>query len=420
MMRRVPIENTEANCSQVVGEVVSDVFDSMDKEDAEGVAPGVAEGSDVFVGAMNQLVHVKQKQLKLETRANLEVERLKSELERREVAHSDYLIRLKQAQRQQVQELVETAKSERQKFEEATLALRIHAENREAELQDELCRTRRRSDQRARLLTERMARKDASVAAEVAGGKAAFDRMSKSFEGELARRRKEIASHEEKYNNDTKQLRLENEKLKAQVERQKTQITGLSDDLGIFQKAFYAMERSKEQGLEAMLEERKENARTRASVEPTVETTLPQDTFGQTEPEIEPGDADPETRIEEEQYLVEEKRQIEQTQHPAAYMDMLAQLLATQAQLDRTRLQCTKQMALLRELRHTPGSEATIILQSQVDALEAQLSEKHNATAVNIGRKEKPYQLSRFAPRTMRGSDVPNRKSEVPTLPPVK
>jgi len=137
------------------------------------------------------------------------------------------------------------------------------------------------------------------------------------------------------------------------------------------------------------------------------------------EPEIEPAEPEPDRTT-----LVEHtKSHVDSGEKSPAYLDMLATLMSTQAALDRTEKQCEKQAKLLRELRHVPGSEQEIILQDKVKTLEAQL-EAAQAAAVNaspfpVPFKGSTYELSRFAPRTMRGAEEPSRQSSVPSLPQV-
>ena len=136
------------------------------------------------------------------------------------------------------------------------------------------------------------------------------------------------------------------------------------------------------------------------------------------EPEIEPAEASDLPHA-----VVESKQPVDGGEKSPEYLDMLATLMTTQAALDRTQQQCDKQAELLRQLRHSPGTEQEIILKDKVATLEAQL-EAATAAAVNanpfsVPFKGSTYQLSRFAPRTMRGQDEPARQSSVPSLPQV-
>jgi hypothetical protein len=393
--------------------IFEDVFDSMDAEDAEGQAPEFGEEQGMFVGAMKQLVHVKQKQLAHEVQANMEVERLKTEMERREAASANYMVKLKQAQQKQVEELLAHIEREKKQYTGLLDTMNRSAEEREGTLQDELALTRRRAEQRARLLEERMQRKDSTAAATSAQQKSMYDQMAKSYEAELARRRKEISFGEGKYTADTSKLKAEIKRLREKVTQQRSQISGISNDLVIYRKALLSFEASREKDHQNFREYRQSLL--------LQKPILDADEFGQgedTEPEIEP--AEPEEGTTQ---VVDTTLAVESGEKSPAYLDILATLMSTQAALDRTQKQCDKQAKLLRELRHVPGTEEEIILQDKVKTLEAQLEAAQaaalNASPVSVPFKGHTYELSRFAPRTMRGQDEPSRQSSVPTLPQV-
>merc|ERR1719498_1948861 len=104
--------------------------------------------------------------------------------ERREAASADYMVKLKQAQQKQVEELLSHIEKERAQHATLLESMNKGAEARERALQDELALTRRRSEQRARLLEERMQRKDSTTAATAAQQKSMYDQMAKSYEAE--------------------------------------------------------------------------------------------------------------------------------------------------------------------------------------------------------------------------------------------
>merc|ERR1719235_2931023 len=237
--------------------IFEDVFDSMDAEDAEGEAPDLGEEQGMFVGAMKQLVHVKQKQLAHDVQANMEVERLKTEMDRREAASADYMVKLKQAQQKQVEELLAHIEKERAQHMSVIEAMNKGSEARERALQDELALTRRRSEQRARLLEERMQRKDSTAAATASQQKAQYDQMAKSYESELARRRKEISYGETRYHEDTTKFKAEIKRLREKVSAQRSQISGISNDLTIYRKALLSFESSREKDHQTLTEYRK-------------------------------------------------------------------------------------------------------------------------------------------------------------------
>lgn len=392
--------------------IIEDVFDSMDAEDAEG-GP-VDKEPTTFVEAMQQLVHVKQKQLAHEVQANLEVERLKKEMELREAASADYMVKLKSAQQKQVEELLAHAEKEKAQHEATLEAVTTSAEARERNLQDELALTRRRAQQRSRLLEERMQRKDSTAAATYTQQKSLHEQMAKSYEAELARRRKEINHGEQRYNEDTTKYKAEVARLREKVAAQRSQISGISNDLTIYRKALMSFETSREKDHETIKTYRQSIL---LSKPPKFE--LPEDDNAEDfEPEIEPAEASDLPHA-----VVESKQPVDGGEKSPEYLDMLATLMTTQAALDRTQQQCDKQAELLRQLRHSPGTEQEIILKDKVATLEAQL-EAATAAAVNanpfpVPFKGSTYQLSRFAPRTMRGQDEPARQSSVPSLPQV-
>merc|ERR1719379_312034 len=393
------------------------VFDSMDAEDGEGEAPDLGEEQGMFIGAMKQLVHVKQKQLKHDVQANLEVERLKTEMERREAASADYMVKLKQAQQKQVEELLAHIERERSQHSALLESVNQGAEARERALQDELALTRRRSEQRSRLLEERMQRKDSTAAATASQQKSMYDQMAKSYEAELARRRKEISFGDTRYNEDTTKYKAEIRRLRDKVQAQRSQISGISNDLTIYRKALMSFESSREKDHNTLREYRQSMILQKMPVFDPDESGVNEES----EPEDEP--AEPDGEKPPPMLSAETKLSVETGEKSPAYLDMLATLMSTQAALDRTQKQCDKQAKLLRELRHVPGTEEEIILQDKVKTLEAQLEAAQaaalNASPVSVPFKGHTYQLSRFAPRTMRGQEEPSRQSSVPTLPQV-
>jgi len=199
------------------------------------------------------------------------------------------------------------------------------------------------------------------------------------------------------------------------VSSQRAQISGISNDLTIYRKALLSFESSREKDHETL----KEYRQSLVLQKPLVFDMEDYGKMEDSEPEIEPAEPDEKpTSVVEHSTLP-----VDSGEKSPAYLDMLATLMSTQAALDRTQKQCDKQAKLLRELRHVPGSEQEIILQEQVMTLEAQL-EAAQAAAVNASPHSVPfkgstYQLSRFAPRTMRGQEEPSRQSSVPTLPQV-
>jgi chromosome segregation ATPase len=240
-----------------------------------------------------------------------------------------------------------------------------------------------------------------------------YEQMAKSYEAELARRRKEISFGESKYQEDTTKFKSEIKRLRERVSAQRMQITGISNDLAIYRQALISFESSREKDHETLKEYRQSMIMQKRDYENNFNVAKED-----TEPEIEPAEPD-----ENQLPAAESTLPLDSGDRSPAYLDMLATLMSTQAALDRTEKQCDRQARLLRELRHAPGSEQEILLQEKVRTLEEQLEAAQSATVgaspFAVPFKGSTYQLSRFAPRTMRGQEEPSRQSSVPSLPQV-
>lgn len=314
--------------------------------------------------------------------------------------------------------------------------MREAADSREKFLQEELARMKRRSEQRVRLLQERMDRKDLSMATELTTQQVTAQKKEKSFEIELGRRRREISEKDERYDQDTSTLRAEIHALRDNVSSQRDQISGISKDLAIFSKAMVVMDNQRAVDSQTIVE------LTQKTLRPA-EPDSPNDLLAtlETEPELEPAQ-DERTASAEQPGMGDtwahstrsgfgmQSKLAPQPQH----LDTLAQLYSTQATLDFTQAQCTKQEELLRHLRVGPGTEREAVLEAQVEALKRQLEGMHDKVArgdfghskdlSGLHQEEtkapKYYELSKYAPRTMRAAaGRMGAAASVPTLPPL-
>jgi len=225
--------------------------------------------------------------------------------------------------------------------------MREAADAREKFLQEELARMKRRSEQRVRLLQERMDRKDLSMATELTTQQVTAQKKEKSFEIELGRRRREISEKDERYDQDTSTLRAEIHALRDNVSSQRDQISGISKDLAIFSKAMVVMDNQRAVDSQTIVE------LTQKTLRPA-EPDSPNDLLAtlETEPELEPAQ-DERTASAEQPGMGDtwahstrsgfgmQSKLAPQPQH----LDTLAQLYSTQATLDFTQAQCTKQRA---------------------------------------------------------------------------